>query len=106
MEKQEAIIFKTDDGNIRFHKLKTWIEFYNAVIEPNLERRKHLDLRLKDRDYRVGDYLLLEEYNPETKKYTGRNTWRLITHIVEDIPHLTEGYIGMSIIEKIPSIRF
>ncbi len=50
-------------------KKKTWPESFQAV----LEGRKKFDLRLADFDLREGDTLILEEYNPETKQYTGRS---------------------------------
>jgi hypothetical protein len=47
---------------------KAWPELFQAVLDGN----KKFDLRLADVDIKEGDILLLEEYNPETKEYTGR----------------------------------
>jgi len=47
---------------------KTWPEFFQKV----LEGKKTADLRLADFEIKKGDVLVLEEYNPETKSYTGR----------------------------------
>lgn len=63
------------------HELKTWPEFFGAVVEG----RKPFEYRLNDRDYREGDVLWLREYVPPTLNeqefdatipgyYTGRET--------------------------------
>ena len=49
------------------HK-KTWPEYFQAI----LDGKKSFELRLADFDIKEGDVLVLEEYNPETKQYTGR----------------------------------
>ncbi|MDD5193129.1 MAG: DUF3850 domain-containing protein [Candidatus Nanoarchaeia archaeon] len=49
------------------HK-KTWPELFEKV----LEGKKNFDLRLADFEINEGDTLILEEYEPKTKKYTGR----------------------------------
>ena len=43
------------------HELKTWKDPFKAV----LEGRKHHELRKFDRDYQVGDFLILREWDPE-----------------------------------------
>jgi len=47
---------------------KTWPELFQKM----LEGKKTTDLRLADFDIKEGDTLILEEYDPETKSYTGR----------------------------------
>ena len=47
------------------HKLKTWSEYFNAVKEG----RKTFEIRKDDRNFQVGDRLLLQEYNPRTGMY-------------------------------------
>ena len=47
---------------------KTWPEFFQKV----LNGEKNVDLRLADFEINSGDILVLEEYDPRTKKYTGR----------------------------------
>lgn len=83
------------------HEIKAWPEFYTPV-----ERgEKTLELRLNDRNYQVGDVLLLREYEPLTTShtnqftafYTGRSSRYLVTHIIHGGPWLTPGYVAMSI---------
>jgi hypothetical protein len=50
-------------------KKKTWPEEFELVNSGE----KKFDLRVADFDIQEGDTLILEEYNPETKEYTGRS---------------------------------
>jgi len=47
---------------------KCWPEFFEKFVSGE----RIFELRLADFDLRTGDILILEEYNPKTKKYTGR----------------------------------
>ena len=57
------------------HKLKILPEFF----EPVILYYKTFELRKNDRDYQVGDELLLEEWDGE--KYTGRTFHCYISYI-------------------------
>lgn len=50
------------------HKLKIWPEFFEAILDGT----KRFEIRKDDRGFAVGDILHLEEWNPESKSYTGR----------------------------------
>lgn len=70
------------------HRLKTLQPYFNDVKE----KRKNFELRQNDRDFKVGDILVLEEY---TGKYlTGAGVTRKIKYILKDCPEfgLTPGY--------------
>lgn len=43
--------------------------------------KKKYDLRINDFDANVGDILVLEEWDPETKEYAGRKIEKKITYI-------------------------
>lgn len=62
-------------------------------------RRKNFELRYNDRDYRVGDVLVLEEY--DGTGYSGRVEKRTITYILKECPQfgLEAGYciLGLSL---------
>ncbi len=75
------------------HHLKTWPKFFKKVYN-NVKR---YELRRDDRDFRVGDTLWLEEWNPKTKKYTGDYCVRTVLYIMRDFPGLKKGYCLMSI---------
>jgi len=61
------------------HRLKIWPEFFEAV----LSGKKTFEIRKNDRDYQVNDLLLLQEYNPETEEYTGRELLVEVTYITD-----------------------
>ena len=72
------------------HELKT-IEPYYLKVYLGL---KNFELRKFDRDYKVGDTLILKQYNAENKTYTGQFMTRKITYILSDATQfgLMEGY--------------
>lgn len=63
---------------IRAHRLKCWPRYFY----PTRDRKKTGELRMADRDFQVGDYLLLEEYEPADGK-SGQYMWLLITHLLQ-----------------------
>jgi hypothetical protein len=74
------------------HELKTWPEFFEAIISGD----KKFEIRVNDRDFNKGDALSLREYNPETKEYTGRQTTCLVTYVLGE-PWAPEGTVIMSV---------
>lgn len=76
------------------HELKTWPAEFEAVMAG----KKTFDVRAKDRDFKVGEFLTLKEYNPDSKEYTGRSCAREIIFIMEGGKFgVQEGYVAMSI---------
>lgn len=83
------------------HKAKSWTHFYQAITAGE----KTHDLRdMKDRNYRVGDTLILQEYDPFKGDYTGNECKVKITYITsQNTPCafsssvLQEGYCILSI---------
>lgn len=58
---------------------KIWSEYFNAVANGD----KNFELRLADWDIEVGDTLILKDWNPEKKEYTGRQIVRKVTYLVK-----------------------
>jgi len=56
---------------------KCWPEFFELVKA----RKKNVELRLADFDIRTGDILVLKEWDPKTKKYTGRELKKNVKNI-------------------------
>ena len=70
------------------HEIKILPKYYDAVIS-NI---KHFELRKDDRDYQVGDFVVLKEW--ENGEYTSRDTGFKIEYILRDCAEygLMDGY--------------
>lgn len=75
------------------HELKTWPKYFEAVATGN----KKFEIRKNDRDFQVGDILILKEFDPITNEYTGDLVGREVTYILDEQPFVPEGYVVMSI---------
>lgn len=62
--------------------------YFNAVVEGN----KTFDVRKNDRPFNVNDEIILQEYYPETKKYTGREWRGVISYILFDERFCKKGF--------------
>ena len=60
------------------HTLKTHPEFYQDV----LEGKKTFEIRRFDRNFKIGDRLILQEYNVGRNSYTGRELDVTVTYIL------------------------
>ena len=78
---------------VKTHYLKTWPEFFLATKL----RKKAFELRKNDRNFEVGDTLVLQEYTAEDG-YTGAELYREITYILSETPFVPEGYVCLSVI--------
>jgi ASC-1-like (ASCH) protein len=58
-------------------KKKIWPEYFDAVSSG----RKKCELRLNDFEISDGDTLVLEEWDPKTKEYTGRKIEKKVTSV-------------------------
>lgn len=58
-------------------KKKAWPKYFNLVKSG----KKRFEVRLADFRVREGDFLVLEEWNPKTRKYTGRKIKKKINYI-------------------------
>ena len=64
------------------YMVKSWPWFF----EPMCAGEKKHDMRDKrDRDYKVGDQMLLREFDPRTGTYTGREAVAMITYITDNV---------------------
>lgn len=59
-------------------KKKTWKDGFEKI----LSGEKTFDARLANFDCKPGDILILEEYDPKLKKYTGRKIKKEITFVL------------------------
>ena len=56
---------------------KVWPQYFEAI----LSGKKTYELRLADWEGQEGDILVLKEWDPRTKKYTGRQVEREVTYV-------------------------
>ncbi len=60
-------------------KKKIWPKYFQEVKSG----KKKFELRLADFAIKRGDVLILEEWNPRTKKYTGRKIKKKVNYILK-----------------------
>lgn len=76
------------------HELKIEPKWFEDVVS----RKKTFEIRFNDRDFKVGDTLLLREYNPALKadaRYTGRKCAVRVRYIYDGNIGLLNGYVVM-----------
>jgi len=96
---------------ITTHYLKTWPEYYKAI----LTGAKTFEVRKNDRDFKVGDILVLQEWDPTEPKdhvqptgpigYTGRSYRAYVSYVLHATgpayKAIEEGYVVLGIIEAL-----
>lgn len=76
------------------HALKCWVGYF-ADLESG---RKTFEVRKgTDRFYQYGDELLLQEWNPGTEGYTGRELLVRVTYVMNGKPFLPEDVWVMAV---------
>ena len=73
------------------HDLKILPQYFEAIKN----EEKTFEVRKKDREYQVGDYLVLQEW--DGTNYTGREIIVEVTYILDDPTYCKENMIIMSI---------
>ncbi|MEI6597019.1 MAG: DUF3850 domain-containing protein [bacterium] len=58
---------------------KIWSQYFEKVISGE----KKFELRLADWECNAGDILVLREWNPETKEYTGRQIQKEVGYVIK-----------------------
>ncbi|EOA3423625.1 ASCH/PUA domain-containing protein [Enterococcus hirae] len=74
------------------HELKILPEYFEAVTSG----RKQFEIRKNDRDYKVGDLLILREHDIWVDEFTGNSYKAEITYITDYAQK--DGYVVMGII--------
>ena len=72
------------------HELKIKPAYFNVVHNGD----KSFEVRKKDRNYKVGDYLALNEYNGG---YTGRTALVKVKYILDNNNYCKSGFVIMGI---------
>lgn len=58
---------------------KVWPVYFQRI----LDGEKNFELRLADFECNKGDILVLREWNPKTKEYTGRKLEKKVTYVIK-----------------------
>lgn len=78
----------------KVHSLKCWPTFFRAVKSG----AKTFEIRKNDRDYQVGDFLELHEYEPLMDRFTDEPPLMVeVTYALSDQPFVPEGMVCMGI---------
>ncbi len=77
----------------REHELKCWPGPFQAVVEG----RKRFEYRKNDRGFEVGDILVLREWDPSSKDYTGRSVRARVTYALLGGFGIPDGFAVLSI---------
>ena len=76
------------------HELKTWSEYFEEVFMGH----KTFEVRKNDRDFKVGDTLILKEWNDFREIFTGRELTKTVTYVFKGGSFgLEEGFVVMAI---------
>lgn len=75
------------------HHLKTWTPFFREVKSGV----KPFEVRKNDRDYQVGDTLILNDFDPDAGRYTGDWTSKQVIYKLDDSRFVKEGYVILGI---------
>lgn len=80
------------DNSATTHNLKTWPEYF-AAMKLGI---KKFELRVNDRNFKVGDILRLEEWHPDVGEYTGRSMLVRVTFLIQGAFGLPDNTCVMS----------
>ena len=77
----------------KIHELKIRPGYFKDV----LSGKKKFEIRRNDRDFTVGDFIILEEYDEISNGYTGEKAYFKITYILADPEFLKPGFAALGI---------
>lgn len=77
------------------HVLKCWTEFYDLVENGS----KTFEVRRDDRPYAAQDLLVLQDFDPETKEFSGREQIVMVGFALRDEAFVKPGFVILSIME-------
>lgn len=77
----------------KVHQLKTINPYFRDVYNGI----KKFEVRYNDRDFQVGDTLVLKEYDAMTCKYSGNSIYRRVTYLLDDPELVKPGFVVLGI---------
>lgn len=75
------------------HYLKCWPKYFAELRSG----RKPFELRKNDREFEIGDRLVLEEWDEHTKEYTGAALTGRIDYMTDAPFALRRGYVALGL---------
>lgn len=76
------------------HELKVWKQYFAMLFCGS----KKFEVRKNDRNYKLGDELILREWDEIKEEYTGRMLHRRVNYILEGGQFgIEKGYVVMSL---------
>lgn len=75
------------------HELKIWPIYFGEV----LSGKKKFEIRRNDRNFKVGDFLILKEFSPDSNSYSRREIQCKVTYLLDDPNFIKEGFVVMAI---------
>jgi hypothetical protein len=75
------------------HELKTWPQYFAAVAA----YKKDFEVRKDDRGFDLGHELVLREWCPIMKDYTGREEIRFVKFVLRDVAGIESGYVVLGL---------
>ena len=77
---------------MKVHELKTYPHYFKQSLDGN----KPFEIRLNDRNFQVGDIVILKEW--DNIKYSGRELRGVIKYIIDDrFIGIAKGYVAFSL---------
>jgi ASC-1-like (ASCH) protein len=73
----------------RVHYLKTINPYFNDVDIGV----KTFEVRKNDRDFKTGDIMILDEYDPITNEFSGGRIKCIITYVLDDETYCKKSYV-------------
>jgi hypothetical protein len=77
---------------MKTHDLKIWPEYFGAVLDGS----KTFEIRKNDRDFKEGDILILKEWDPKKKIFSGRVTCLTVSYLYCG-PGLLPGFVIIAV---------
>lgn len=81
----------------KLQDLKCWPEYFEETWNGN----RYFEVRKNDRDYQLGDLLLIREWCPNLGDYTGRHIERTASYILKDEYFVKKGFVVIGLINLV-----
>lgn len=91
------ISFSEEHTGLKLVHKKHLLKIYPMYFKEILWNKKTFEIRKNDRDYKVGDILVLQEFDAASQEYTGNKLEVEVTYLLQNTDYLQEGYVCMGI---------